>query len=173
MNTTNTTSHCREYCETLAEMLKGNGTPKGFRWNSLYAFMSAKAVNMPENAVVTQRLGTMKQCYRNATIAVLRQRKDGPLIYCEGHAIPSDVGIPMDHAWLYDMDKQTVIETTWTKPGFEYFGIAFNREFLRTQIKGRKYYGLINAWDVDFPLLSMTDEELTNAFHPVMEQLTT
>lgn len=90
------------------------------------------------------------------------------IAYCEGYAIPDGIGIPMAHAWLLDVEQRHVVETTWDKPGVDYFGIAFTRDYTINATLKRKYYGLIETYDSDFPLLRMTPEELSAVLHPAM-----
>lgn len=166
------TTSIQQHWEFLAKTMKGNTKPPGFKWRSLFHFLQAKAKVMPTPALAA-KLGPMKQCYHTSGKIALRQRGDErahDLVYCEGYAM-TDSGIPLEHAWILDMVQRRVIETTWTKPGLEYCGIAFTAKFLRASLKGRKYVGLISNWEQDYPLLQMTDEQLSTAFHPVMEIL--
>lgn len=167
------TTSIHQHFEAMDEMMHGN-KPSGFRY-TFYRFLLEKAKVMPTPAYMAAKRGIPKQCYHTSGQMVLRQKGPGHLVYCEGYAIPADVGFPMEHAWILDISpgqaQHRVIETTWTKPGLEYCGIAFATLFLRVSLKKRKYVGLISNWEQDYPLLQMTDEQLNTAFHPAMEIL--
>lgn len=158
---------CEEFLNGFAAMLKNNKQPEGFRWPSLYHFLAETAKTMPLPAVLAERQGLIKECFRNSTEAVMRE-PDGHIAYCEGYAMPDGIPLPMAHAWLLDLKERCVIETTWDKPGVDYFGIAFTRKYTIKATIERKHYGLIDAWESDFPLLRMTPEELGKVIHPVM-----
>lgn len=159
-------SHCQSFCQGFVSLLR-NPTPPGFCWPSVHHFLVATARVMPP-AVLSVKRGRMKECYRNATMAALRQTR---LIYCEGYAMPDLVPIPMEHAWLYDPEAGRVVETTWEQPGLDYYGIAFTRDYLRIATMRRKYYGLIYAFTRDYCLLRMSAEELATVMHPAMNSL--
>lgn len=158
---------CEEFLNGFAAMLKNNKTPEGFRWPSLYHFLAETAETMPMPAVLAERRGMVKECFRNSTKAVMRNR-DERIAYCEGYAMPDGIPFPMAHAWLLDLKERRVIETTWDKPGTDYFGIAFTRDYTINATIKRERYGLIEAWESDFPLLRMTPEELAGVLHPAM-----
>lgn len=90
--------------------------------------------------------GIIKECFRNASMAALQDRC---LTYVEGYA--SSI-IPVAHAWCVTARGQAV-ELTWDKPGDEYYGVPFQTEFLRKQLLENKYYGLIDNWHMNWPLL--------------------
>jgi hypothetical protein len=75
------------------------------------------------------RLGRAKDCYKNATNAVL----DCPAWrYVEGYA-HHRLGIIAEHAWAVD-EQGRVIETTWPDAGTAYVGVAFDEAALRRAI---------------------------------------
>ena len=90
--------------------------------------------------------GRIKGCFRNAAIAALR---DPSLTYVEGYAASI---IPVLHAWCVDPDGG-LLEVTWGKPGDEYYGIPFQTRFLRRSLLEAGYYGLIDQWKNNWPLL--------------------
>lgn len=90
--------------------------------------------------------GEIRQCYLNAANAAISHPE---LTYCEGYASSL---IPVNHAWCLDPQGR-VLELTWEEPGSEYYGIPFKTEFLRRQLLTQKYYGLIDAWQSNWPLL--------------------
>jgi hypothetical protein len=74
------------------------------------------------------RLMPEKECFFNCMDMSLKHG----LIYVEGYASESSVGIPVHHAWCTDQSG-VVIDFTWKKLGKAYFGVAFNESYLRTE----------------------------------------
>lgn len=157
----------REHLDMMATALHVRKPPLGFKWPTVYEFVLRNGIDMSP-VVLAKRLGPMKLCYATATRTVANHHGDN-LVYCEGFAIPNGL-FPMEHAWIYDTDERRVIETTWTKPGTEYFGIAFKKAFLRKSVLNRKYFGLIGDWQNQWPILRMTQKQLEKAIHPLMKQ---
>jgi len=84
-----------------------------------------------------------KMCYQNAGSVALGFHGDYPeLTYVEGYAIPADVGIPLQHAWLVDKDGN-VIDRTW-RDGVAYFGIPIPSENLRRIVLRTGVWGVLN-----------------------------
>ena len=86
------------------------------------------------------------QCFHNAfTMAV-----DNPnLTYCEGYALASI--LPVEHAWLEDVDGN-VIDPTWKNlPGrgtateAGYFGVRFSTQFLLHAVMESGYTGILTS----------------------------
>jgi hypothetical protein len=89
---------------------------------------------------------TMKLCFCNAAKLAMR-RKD--LTYVEGFA---SLIIPTQHAWCVDA-KGNVIDPTWRDAeSATYFGIPFKTEFLTKFLRNSKIYGVLDRWDIGFPL---------------------
>lgn len=80
--------------------------------------------------------GPAKECFRNCTMAALRNPR---FIYCEGVA---DAGIPVDHAWVLDSQTGRAYDLTWEK-GIGYFGLAFDTDWLRRRLVSSSYYGML------------------------------
>lgn len=82
--------------------------------------------------------GSKGECYRNA-FELADYRAD--LTYCEGFACPVGL-IPVHHAWCVDADGR-VLDPTWSDKSSDYFGVALDREFVRTWILKRKVWGVL------------------------------
>jgi hypothetical protein len=69
-------------------------------------------------------LGPMRQCYNNAFHAVVESLGTADqLSYCEGFALPSSLGIAVEHAWAVD-GAGRVIDPTWDDaPRCGYVGV--------------------------------------------------
>jgi hypothetical protein len=83
----------------------------------------------PRERPKNMRRGKMGYCYQNAISFLFKnaRRSSRKLVYCEGYAIKSDVGIPMMHGWLCDMEGN-VIDLTWDDVT-DYWGVPFQFSF--------------------------------------------
>ncbi len=90
------------------------------------------------------KLRKLRQCYYNSMMAALEDPDDK--VYCEGYAVTSRLGLPMQHAWVYSMELGRVIDYTWRfKPGQAagYFGIAFYTDVVRSYTNRTRRTGSI------------------------------
>lgn len=99
------------------------------------------AAPLPEGV----KRGRVKLCYMNATKLALK-RPD--LVYVEGFAVGV---IPVMHAWCVTPDG-TVIDPTWDT-GRDYFGVPIKTGYLRRAIVKSGFYGLIDNYQNEWPLL--------------------
>jgi hypothetical protein len=101
--------------------------------------------------------GIVKECFKNCMNAVAfgLYQDNSDYFYCEGYAVGL---IPMLHAWLVTPEGK-VVDPTWSEPGTEYFGVAFNRKFAQRQTLKQECYGLLDAWTSEWPLLQGIDPE--------------
>ena len=60
-----------------------------------------------------------KECFSNALNLALK--KD--MLYCEGVALSSDLGIPMNHAWCVDAGSE-VVDPTWRPRSSIFYGVG-------------------------------------------------
>lgn len=85
--------------------------------------------------------GTVRECFRNCTIAAL----DNPrFVYCEGLA---DAVIPVEHAWVYDLQTGISYDLTW-EGGRDYFGVPFAEPWLRRLVQRNRFYGVFGTRSV-------------------------
>lgn len=131
---------------TVAEFLKLTAAFRGSP--SMEGFVLEHGQQFNTMAPKQPRLGTPKECYRNA--ALLSMRKPD-LIYVEGYAL----GVfPVLHAWC--VDKEGLIhECTWRpelRTTDDYYGIPFSRRFLSRSLVKWQHYGLLDNWRGRFPV---------------------
>jgi hypothetical protein len=87
---------------------------------------------MPIDSDSDQGFAVARHCYYNSQQVAFNSQ----LIYCEGYAISSkEMPVPVAHAWV--KDQNLAVELTWNQPGFCYFGIPFNPEWLQNFVKER------------------------------------
>lgn len=93
-----------------------------------------------------------KHCFWNAF--KLAKRNSNKLFYVEGYAIKYDLGISIHHAWCVTKEG-IVVDPTWSRYsnfGDEYYGTAFDVEFVKTQHTKDNLSVLYN-WKNDFQIL--------------------
>lgn len=150
-----------EYLRNMSNMRRTFRVPDGFKFACFEEFVlkNGRYFNkyMPRPKWVKK--GIIKECFRNCfnVAGVHRDR----VIYCEGYAVGSM--IPVHHAWLVTHDG-TVIDPTWHDRGIsnektQYFGIAFDWQFVLETAMRTKYYGVIDNWHEGFPLLKSETTE--------------
>lgn len=99
--------------------------------------------------------GTIKHCYGNAYRMLTRHGRRLGLSYAEGYATTTTSNLHL-HAWAIDKQGK-VYDPTW-KVGSAYFGVALRTEFVMREIKKREtsgdlYFGFLDDWERDFPLI--------------------
>lgn len=92
--------------------------------------------------------GPMGQCFMNATSLALHS----DLAYVEGYAVKADLPFPLLHAWCVD-EAGSVIDPTWGDGGLCYYGVCFSDNYLKRIINERGYYGLLDVYEIGFPLI--------------------
>lgn len=138
---------------------RGGKTPKLGGWLGCSDFIKAHGQHFTPMPLPPEiEKGRKHQCYQDAAEYALFGGDE--LYYCEGLACGV---IPVSHSWLCN-ERGEVIDRTWAALdqgiGTEYFGIAFNVEFLRkTILQTEKWGPLIDNWTTDWPLLRKTPPE--------------
>ena len=96
------------------------------------------------------RRGREGECWGNSQRRLLRA--PDKLIYVEGYAWSSNVGLPFPHAWLAD-DTGEVLDLTWANPELSaYFGVAFRSKYvLETMVRRKSCWQLIDTMDACWP----------------------
>jgi len=81
--------------------------------------------------------GELKQCYRNASNLAISHAN---LRYVEGYGVFR--GIPVQHAWVYDMVTGLHHEVTWPEEGREYYGVVFDTAYITSLMLKTERYGV-------------------------------
>lgn len=88
-----------------------------------------------------------KECFKNCFDLV--RQLEGEYYYCEGFAQPPEtLGMIFDHAWLVDPEGR-VLDPTWhgdSYAGTNYFGIAFDWDYVRQRALKTKVYGILGDY---------------------------
>jgi len=97
--------------------------------------------------------GDVHNCFENAFLLAVKNKTK--FLYCEGYATTGL--LPVLHSWVIDTNGN-VIDNTWAPDGsnekMEYFGIAFDWDYITKQFKTMKHFGLINDEKRKWPLLT-------------------
>lgn len=137
----------QEYLKQRANLMtKNQANPK---WHSSGFDEFVLKYGKPMSPSPTQTLrGLPKSCYYNCQELIAQEKEKG-LIYVEGYAIPSGLGVPIPlfHAWLIN-DKGEVIEPTWKQPGVEYWGVPLKIEWVKSIIEVRRQNGHSNVLSI-------------------------
>lgn len=128
-----------------------NHAPEGYYYKSMEAFILAQGKHYtPKPLPKGIRIGQKKDCFKNA----FNLANDNPgYTYVEGYASSKTVCMPLEHAWVVDLDGN-VIDNTW-EDGDEYFGVPFKTDYVRRTILDKKTYGVIENWEQKFPLMKV------------------
>lgn len=117
--------------------------PAGWRYSSTAALLAAEGTRFPE-PVLSASPGLPKQCFRNAGNVAINE--PDRFLYCEGLAVISvDLPLPVEHAWVWDLQEQRAVEVTWETAGPEYLGIAFTTDFMRGMALAREVWGILDS----------------------------
>ncbi len=94
------------------------------------------------------KLGKIRECFRNAFYLA---DNGGKYVYVEGYATTKGNPLPVLHAWCINQDSE-VVDPTW-EDGDEYFGTSFDLNYVRKVILKRKKFGVLDNYEMRFPLL--------------------
>jgi len=147
----------KDYLEGSAELRKMHRTPDALadhKHKSFEEFLLAEGREMEPGEVRLN--GEIKECFMNAYHCAERHN----LLYVEGYAHSV---IPTMHAWIAD-ETGNAFDPTWKKMGEEYFGVVFPLEYVNKIIFARECYGVIDSWELGFPLLTGEHE------YPITEE---
>jgi hypothetical protein len=135
-----------DYLKMEANFLKKSHRPPGFIYTPISEFVLKNGKFMGSRSIASNQCpkGEAKQCFYNAYH--LASMFD--FIYCEGYAAGI---IPVHHAWCIDEDGN-ILDNTWDT-GEEYFGVPFDLKYVNKTILKRKKYGVIDNWEMKWPLL--------------------
>jgi hypothetical protein len=138
-------SSVQDYLRTVSVFLQKSSRSPEFKYSSIEEFVLKHGKIMGTRSKESNNYpkGTPKECFRNAYLLAVEY----DLIYCEGYAAGV---IPVHHAWCFDKGK--VIDTTW-EDGEEYIGVFFSTKYVSRILLERNSYGVIDNWEMKWPLL--------------------
>lgn len=133
--------------KAYVKLIGRNKKPNIYAWLLKHGRAFHPQSGLPEGI----KLGPMGHCYQNSARLVLRQRRKTPRFrYCEGYAIAKGL-FPMSHGWLIDQEDQ-VVDVTWTDITLEYFGVIVRRDFLSSELRRSRRFGIFESFRIN-PLL--------------------
>ena len=140
------------YLNQMVTLKDGMNKPEGFKYGSAEEFYLANGKEFKSASLDTDKYeyGKMKECYTNAfNLAVANPE----LTYCEGISIPSNIPMPIDHAWCVDKEGN-VVDNTWSdSKDCSYYGVPFEWETVRSIVLDSGYYGIMYNYQSDFKIL--------------------
>lgn len=143
-------NHIKSLIGFLENCAKLQPRPKGFIYSNIYDFVLKNgSEHIPNDPIIN--MGEKGMCFMNSFNLV--ENKNGSLRYVEGYAYK--VCIPMLHAWAID-ENNYVYDPTW-KDGKAYYGVTFPLDYVRKIILRRKKWGVLDCWEIGWPLLTGED----------------
>lgn len=137
-----------EYLKTMVEVTKSQLHRKNsLKFCCIEDFVLQNGYLFTEKTIVKKK-DKMGMCFRNA----YHYASDNNLIYVEGYATISTIGIAMIHAWCIDKTG-VVYDSTWKDKGTEYFGVPFDMRYINKTLLKKGTFGLLENWEQGFPLL--------------------
>jgi len=107
-------------------------------------------------------------CFANALLLMANRKA---VFYCEGYAVPMQVGLPMHHAWCVDA-KGRVLDPTWEQNSLTskwYYGLTFTRDYALRRLKAQSARGGVGSLLV---MCSDDDHGLVTGATPLEAALT-
>ncbi|VVB53357.1 Uncharacterised protein [uncultured archaeon] len=142
----------KEYLKAVVKLYKTKSKPTDFVYYGLEDFVlqNGKSFVPKERPFSVSRL-PLGKCFQNAFKVFMKHPEWS---YVEGFAISTDamLPIPFQHAWLVD-EQGNVIDPTWNPVGTEYFGVAFDRQFVMKTAIDRKHFGIMEDYQQGYPVL--------------------
>jgi len=141
------------YMKTIAGFRKNN-MPKSaeLEYSCIEEYVLKNGQPFEDGIMQARPLGKARQCFSNAQKFILR---NPGCDYVEGYAFGV---IPTLHAWAVIRETGEVVETTWKELGTAYFGVVIPRAYLYKMNLERGKYGILDGFDVGYPLLTGRDK---------------
>ena len=140
----------KDYLEEYAEKTRKEFPMYKGPYITLEEFVLKNGQEYTKRKKVVTESGNKKECFKNAYD--LAQEKG--LTYVEGYATTeTETLLELSlHAWCID-SQGTVYDPTWAEAD-EYFGVAFDMDYVTQTIYHSKHYGVIDNPEGGFPLLT-------------------
>ncbi len=140
----------KQYMEKLVSFREGCLKLKileGWKYSCIEDFVLKNGREFTERIPFWDELMPKKECFKNAADITIENRD---IIYVEGFAQPKGL-ITTNHAWCCTK-KGKIIDPTWDKGEF-YYGVPFSTDYLIESLLKREKYGILDNWEMDYPLL--------------------
>jgi len=148
------------YIEHHIEFLKEHDNEKIEKgYKSIYHFLKKEAIEFNTDGMSLTEDGIMKECYKN-TYDLCSTKKD-IYIYTEGY-VTSSIGFPVLHAWITTENGKIIDPTLRIRnanKSIEYFGVQFNFDYVTETIIEKETYGIIDNYEMGFPILTGEHEK--------------
>lgn len=143
----------KEYLERFVENNRKVTSNRNLPYASFEEFVLKNGREYTKRQDMKVKRGKPKECFMNA----YRLADEMGLTYVEGFAFTKTMSkaiypLLFLHVWCVD-NEGNVYDPTW-KDGEQYFGVAFNMNYLWKTIYSRRISGVINNPEEGFPLLS-------------------
>ena len=138
----------RRFLETCSKL---GTTPSHWPYRNLFDFILKNGKEFVTMANPDIEMGKKGECFMNAFKLA---EFDDVYTYVEGYAY--SVGIPMLHAWTVTK-YGIVVDPTWSN-GTAYYGVTFPLDYVREIMLRRGAYGVLDCWEIKWPLLTGDDE---------------
>jgi hypothetical protein len=121
---------------------------KQLKYNSINELLERHGKTMlggPITRPARMKQGIPKACHYNAYQIV--KRNPARYVYAEGIAVPHNVPVPIEHAWVIDRLTGHVIEPTLPELAADYHGVAIRPEVVKAALKeNHKTYSVLWNW---------------------------
>jgi hypothetical protein len=115
-------------------------------------------------------MGEVKQCFANSARFIMGNSERDGYRYCEGLAVRRSLGMLMEHAWVVDR-LGNAYDLTWRDTEeCEYFGVAFEKKELMSELNRNGVYGLLNVGMYNLRLMQKMDKSLMDEFNKEVER---
>lgn len=118
--------------------------PEGWRYGALEQFILEHGIKYIP-AVRPSSVARMpsRECYANSyCLATGNPRR---YRYVEGFALCQGIPFGIEHAWVLDMQTDTVIDPTWEPVGVAYRGVALSQGFCDRIMLKTGHYGVLDG----------------------------
>ena len=138
----------------LEDSVRLNPDPRCYTAHNFVYFHGTEYKPCPDHRKYFRTYGGVGRCFHNSLKLVRKFPHE--LTYVEGFAASLKNGQPSPHtglhAWAVTRSGE-VVDPTWPD-GHEFFGVAFDLNYVLKTAGKRKHFSVIDNYQEDFPLLA-------------------